>query len=61
MAMHELDRQLADLKDRFPGWRVWYHSRTDDRTTWTAQPARYPLAASSAGELAALITADEEG
>jgi hypothetical protein len=59
MALHELDRQLSDLRDRFPLWQIWYVPRAAGRgATWCAN--RLPhLEADSPAELAELMTAAE--
>lgn len=54
--------QAADLRGRYPGWRIWWVPRTAGRGTfWSAQPARYPLIAGDPDELAAAIDADQAG
>jgi hypothetical protein len=55
-----LDQAADQLRDRYPGWRVWHVRRAVDRGAWwSGQPARYPLIAGSPDELAALIDADQ--
>lgn len=57
-----LDEQAARLRAAHLGWRIWYvRSAVTRGVIWSAQPARYPLTADSAGELAALIDADPAG
>ena len=33
-----LDRELARLRSRHPGWRIWYVPKFPTGTTWCAQP-----------------------
>ena len=56
-----LDQAAAPLRARFPGWRIWYVRRAVGGTWWSAQPARFPLVAGSADELAAAIEAGQAG
>jgi hypothetical protein len=57
-----LDEQAAELRAGHRGWRVWYvRSAVTRGVIWSAQPARYPLTAGSADELAEAIDADEAG
>jgi hypothetical protein len=58
MAMHELDRQVADLRDRFPQWRIWYVSKAGRGATWCADPLPH-LEAETAAGLAELIQQHE--
>ena len=54
------EHQADCLRARFPRWHVWYvPSAVTRRATWHAQPARFPLDAADAEELAAAIEADE--
>jgi len=53
------DVQPAELRARFPGWRVWVTPRaTVPGAWWSAQPARYPLVSGDPDELAEAIEAD---
>lgn len=36
--LHDYDRQLAGLRKRFPGWKIWYVPKTDQGVTWCAHP-----------------------
>ena len=50
------------LRARYPGWRIWHVPARGGRGAyWSAQPARFPLVAGSAEELAAAIDADQPG
>jgi hypothetical protein len=59
MILSELDRQLAELRDRHPAWRVWYVPRIGG-TTWCAQPEP-TLQADSAEALSEAIREVEDG
>ena len=57
-----LDTEADRLRAGHPGWRIWYvRSAVTRGVIWSAQPARYPLTAGSADELAEAIDADEAG
>jgi hypothetical protein len=52
----------AELRERFPGWRIWYTPRATVRGAWwSAQPARFPIVTDDPDELAGLIEADPDG
>jgi len=51
---HEHDDRLRDLRDRFPGWRIWYVPCYGKGLTWCAQPLPH-LEADSAEHLAEYI------
>ena len=38
MNLNALDAKLAELKARFPGWRIWYVPTVVNGVTWCAQP-----------------------
>jgi hypothetical protein len=56
-SLHTLDRQLEDLRQRHPGWRIWYVPGIG-HTTWCAQPLPL-LNEHSAEDLRAAITEAE--
>lgn len=56
--LHARDEELAALRERFPGWMIWYVPRTGGPTTWHAH--RLPiLAAESAEDLGKAMGAQE--
>lgn len=60
--LNVLDEQAARIREQHPAWRIWYVRNPVARiVNWYASPARFPLAATTPDELAALIDADEAG
>ena len=56
------DPAAEALRARYPAYRIWHVPAAGGRRAyWTAQPAKYPLVAGSADELAAAIEADQAG
>ena len=56
------DPPAEALRARYPAYRIWHVPPRGGRGAyWSAQPARYPLVAGSADELAAAIEADQAG
>ncbi len=54
-----LDRLLAELRERHPGWRIWYVPGIG-HVTWCAQPEP-TLNAGSAEHLSQAIRETEDG
>lgn len=40
--LNPLEAEAARLRDRYPGWRVWYVPRVGRGAWWSAQPAHIP-------------------
>lgn len=55
-ALHDYDKQLASLRERYPGWRIWYVPCSNGPTTWHAHQLPV-LNCATAEDLAGAMTA----
>lgn len=54
--LREYDKQLAGLRERYPGWRIWYVPNTGPGATWHAHQLPV-LNCATAEDLAGAMTA----